>query len=134
MARLHEYQGKNLLKAARIAIPAGRVASSAEEARAVAAEIGGPVVVKIQAWTTHRAKLGGIRFADTPAEAADAARDLLGMTVGSFPVEKVLVEEKLDIVEEYYAAFIIDDAERKPLLMFSLAGGSGIEHHDHPRQ
>jgi succinyl-CoA synthetase beta subunit len=127
VARLHEYEGKKLLHAARIAVPAGRVATSADEARRIAAELAQPVVVKIQAWTTARARLGGIRFADTPDQAAEAARHLLGMRVDSLQVDKVLVEQKLDIAEEYYAAFIIDDAARKPLLMFSLGGGTGIE-------
>ncbi|UCG17654.1 MAG: acetate--CoA ligase family protein [Phycisphaerales bacterium] len=127
MARLHEYEGKRLLSGVRIAVPAGRVASSADEARSIASQIGGPVVVKIQAWTTGRANLGGIRFADTTDQAADAARQLLGMKIGSFEVDKVLVEQKLDVAEEYYAAVIIDDAARRPLLMFSLAGGSGVE-------
>lgn len=127
MARLHEYEGKKLLRAERLAVPAGRVATTADEAARIAAELAQPVVVKIQAWTTSRARLGGIRFADTPDEAAEAARNLLGMNVGSFRVDKVLVEQKLDIAEEYYAAFIIDDAARKPLLMFSRGGGSGIE-------
>ena len=127
VARLHEYEGKKLLAGAGIAVPAGRAAASAQEAQAVAAEIGRPVVVKMQAWTTARASLGGIRFTDTPDQAAAAARDLLGMKVGSFEVDKVLVEEKLDIAEEYYAAVVIDDAARKPMLMFAMGGGSGIE-------
>ncbi len=127
MARLHEYQGKKLLAAARIPVPTGGPAGSPDEARTLAAGIGGPVVIKIQAWTTARAKLGGIRFAQSPDEAATIARELLGMKVGSFRVDKVLVEQKLDIREEYYAAVIIDDAARRPLLLFSLAGGSGVE-------
>ena len=73
MARLHEYQGKALLAQKGIPIPRGRVASTSDEAREIAVEIGGPVVGKIQAWVTGRAVLGGIRFAETPDEAAQAA-------------------------------------------------------------
>ncbi|MCK4660918.1 MAG: acetate--CoA ligase family protein [Phycisphaerae bacterium] len=127
MARLHEYQGKQLLKEAGIAVPAGGPAASPEQARKLAADIGRPVVVKIQAWTTSRAKMGGIKFADTPEQAAEIAGQLLGMQVGSFTVDRVLVEEKLAIETECYASIIIDDAACKPLLLFSLAGGSGIE-------
>ena len=85
MARLHEYQGKALLAQKGIPVPQGRAASTPDEAREIAAEIGGPVVVKIQAWVTGRAGLGGIRFAETPDEAAQAATDMLGMQVGVSP-------------------------------------------------
>lgn len=127
MARLHEYQGKALLKQAGIAIPDGGPAASAEQARQIAAGIGAPVVVKMQAWTTHRASLGGIKFAETPEQAAAAAEALLGKQVGAFAVERVLVERKLALAEEYYASVIIDDAARQPVLLFSTAGGTGIE-------
>lgn len=127
MARLHEYQGKIILKRAGFNLPEGEAAGSPDEARAIAQRIAGPVVVKMQAWTTHRAALGGIRFADTPDQAAAAAGDLLGMSVGAFTVDKVLVERKLDIDREFFASIIIDDARRTPVLLFSLAGGTGIE-------
>ena len=90
MARLHEYQGKALLAQKGIPIPQGGAASTASEAREIAAEIGGPVVVKIQAWVTGRAGLGGICFAETPDETAQAAADMLGMQVGGFTVEQVM--------------------------------------------
>jgi len=127
MARLHEYQGKALLAQKGIPIPKGRVASTPDEAREIAAEIGGPVVVKIQIWVTGRAGLGGIRYAETPAEASQAAADMLGMQVGGFTVEKVIVEEMLPIEREFYAGVIISDRERAPVVMFSSVGGTGIE-------
>ncbi|MCH7720658.1 MAG: acetate--CoA ligase family protein [Planctomycetes bacterium] len=127
MARLHEYEGKALLREARIAIPRGNIATTPDQVEAIAATIGGPVVVKIQAWTTKRAEIGGLRFADTPSEAAAAAGELLGMRVASFEVDTVLVEERLDIRDEYYAAVVIDDAAHRPLLLFGTSGGSGIE-------
>ena len=134
MARLHEYQGKALLAQKGIPIPRGRVASTSDEAREIAVEIGGPVVVKIQAWVTGRAGLGGIRFAETPDEAAQAAADMLGMRVGGFTVEKVMVEEKLAVEQEFYAGVIVSDRERAPVVMFSSVGGTGIEEiaHQHP--
>ncbi len=127
MARLHEYQGKALLAQKRIPIPKGQAAGTPDAVREIAAEIGGPVVVKIQAWVTGRASLGGIRFADTPDEAAQAAADMLGMQVGGFTVEKVMVEEELPIEREFYAGVIVSDRERAPVLMFSSVGGTGIE-------
>nr|HID12865.1 succinyl-CoA synthetase subunit beta [Anaerolineae bacterium] len=127
MARLHEYQGKALLAQKGIPIPRGQAASTPDEAREVATEIGRPVVVKIQAWVTGRAGLGGIRFAETPDEAAWAAADMLGMQVGGFTVAKVMVEEKLPIEREFYASVIVSDQERAPVVMFSSVGGTGIE-------
>lgn len=127
MARLHEYQGKTLLAQKGIPIPQGRAASTPDEAYEIATEIGRPVVVKIQAWVTGRADLGGIRFAETPDEAAQAAARMLGMRVGGFTVEKVMVEEKLPIGREFYAGVIVSDRERAPVMMFSSVGGTGIE-------
>ncbi len=127
MARIYEFQSKKLLKEAGIRIPEGGVASSQEEARSIAAKIGKPVVLKIQVWVTGRAGLGGIKFADTPQEAKEKAASLLGMKVKNFIVEKILVEEKLDIDAEYFAGLVIDDAGKCPVLIFSSAGGTGIE-------
>ena len=127
MARLHEYQGKALLAQKGIPVPRGRAASTADEVRQIAAEIGEPVVIKIQVWVTGRAALGGIRFAQTPDEAAQAAADMLGMRVGGFTVEKVIVEEKFSIEREFYASVIVSDRERAPVVMFSSVGGTGIE-------
>jgi succinyl-CoA synthetase beta subunit len=134
MARLHEYQGKALLAQKGIPIPQGRAASTPDEVREIAAEIGGPVVVKMQAWVTGRAGLGGIRFADTPDEAAQAAADILGMRVGGFTVDKVMVEQKLSIEREFYTGVIVSDRERSPVIMFSSVGGTGIEEiaQEHP--
>lgn len=134
MARLHEYQGKALLREFKIALPEGRVASTPQEAREIAAEIGAPVMVKAQAWITGRASLGGIKKAATPDDAAAAAEAMLGMTVKGFTVEQVLVEKQLDIAREFYAGVIVDDREQAPMVMFSSVGGTGIEEiaADHP--
>jgi succinyl-CoA synthetase beta subunit len=127
MARLFEYQSKTLLKQGGIPVPAGDVASTPEEARHIAKSIGRPVALKIQVWVTGRAGIGGIQFADSPEEAETKARGLLGMKVKNFVVERILVEEKLDIQAEYFAAVIIDDASKRPLLIFSPVGGTGVE-------
>ncbi|NUP89515.1 MAG: acetate--CoA ligase family protein [Candidatus Sumerlaeia bacterium] len=127
MARLHEYQGKALLREMKVNLPEGRPARSPAEARAIAEELGGAVVVKAQAWTTSRAAQGGIRLVETPAQAEAAARDILGLTFKGFPVTEVLVEKKIAIGQEFYAGLIVDDAAGRPVVIFSSRGGSGIE-------
>ncbi len=127
MARLLEYQGKSLLSKHGLAVPRGSPARTPDEARVAAAAVGGTVVVKIQAWTTGRAAIGGVAFAGTPDDAGAAAERMLGMKVGSFAVESVLVEEKLDIARELFVSLTIDDRARAPVILFAGAGGSGIE-------
>ncbi len=127
MARIHEYKGKELLKKFKFNTPPGSVAHSADEAKAIAAELGRPVVIKGQAWTTSRKAQGLIQFAATPEEAADKAAAILGRVVNNFTIDTVLVEAQLKIVKEYYAGIIIDDVAQQPLLIFSSKGGSGIE-------
>src|SRR5216117_3145024 len=127
MARLHEYQGKSILAANGFKIPRGRAASNADKAVAAAKELGGEVVVKIQAWTTGRAGIGGVTFAKKPGEVRAHATRMLAMKVGQFPVEAVLVEEKIDIDREFFLSFAIDDAARAPVIMFAAGGGTGIE-------
>src|SRR6266508_3958024 len=117
MARLHEYQGKAILAANGLKVPRGRAASTVDEAVATAKELGGEVVVKIQAWTTGRAGIGGVGFAKNPDDVRAHAARMLSMKVGQFPVEAVLVEEKIDI----------DDAARAPVIIFAAGGGTGIE-------
>lgn len=127
MARLHEYQGKELLKQYGIAVPEGAVVSSPEEAHRAAARLGGRVVLKVQAWTTGRASKGGVKFAESPAQAADAAKRMLAMQFGNFPVTHVLVERALRIKDELFISLTIDDAARSPVLLLDLQGGTGIE-------
>ncbi|MGH7177286.1 MAG: ATP-grasp domain-containing protein [Tepidisphaeraceae bacterium] len=127
MARLHEYQGKALLARHGFVVPRGAPASSAQEAADVARGLGGAVVVKIQAWTTGRAELGGIAFAQNPEEAAQVAGRLLALQVGNFPVTQVLVEEQLRFVRELFVSLSIDDRRRQPVVLLSLSGGSGVE-------
>ena len=127
MARLHEYQGKAILAANGFKIPPGRPARTAEEAAAAATELGGEAVIKIQAWTTGRAGIGGVAFAKKADEIRAYAKRMLAMKVGQFPVEAVLVEEKIDIDREFFLSFAIDDAARAPMIIFAAGGGTGIE-------
>src|SRR5881396_1624795 len=127
MARLHEYQGKAILSDNGFKIPRGRAASTADEAVSVANELASEVVIKIQAWTTGRAGIGGVAFAKKPDDVRTHAARMLAMKVGQFPVEAVLVEEKIDIEREFFLSFAIDDAARAPVIIFASGGGSGIE-------
>src|SRR5882672_7755084 len=106
MARLHEYQGKAILAANGFKIPRGRAALTADDAVAVAKELSGKqdseVVIKIQAWTTGRAGIGGVAFAKKPDDVHAHAARMLAMQVGQFPVEAVLVEEKINIDREFF--------------------------------
>src|SRR5438034_9881192 len=127
MARLHEYQGKAILSANGFIIPRGRTVFTADEAVAAAKELGDEVVMKIQAWTTGRAGIGGVAFAEKPGEVRAHANRMLAMKVGQFPVEAVLVEKRIDIDREFFLSFAIDDAARAPMIIFAAGGGSGIE-------
>jgi succinyl-CoA synthetase beta subunit len=115
-----------VLAPASIAVPRGVLCRSAEEARA-AFDAVGPCVVKAQAPTGKRGKAGGIRKADSAAETAAVAKAILGMSIDGYAVEKVLVEERADIVREFYAAVLTDFAARRPLILFSTEGGMDIE-------
>jgi succinyl-CoA synthetase beta subunit len=129
MAKLFEYQGKEIFRKSGIPIPEGVVAKSPEEARKAAEKLGRPVVLKAQVWAGSRGKSGAVKFADTPEEAEAAAEAILGMKVKGLEAKQVLVEEKLDIVQELYAGVIINSAQevRGPVLMFSPEGGMDIE-------
>ena len=129
MARLYEFQGKQILSEAKVAIPKGEVAASPEEAARIAEKIGKPVAVKAQVWAGGRGKAGGIRFADNAQDAEAVAKSLLGSELKSWKVERVLVEEKLAIETEYYVGIIIDPSKdaRCPVVMFSTEGGMDIE-------
>jgi succinyl-CoA synthetase beta subunit len=127
VARLAEFQGKRVLASAGIAVPRGEVVHTPTEAAAAARRLGGSLVIKAQASTTARAGRGLIRFADTPAAAEAAAAAMLGAQVGGFPVTEVLVEERLRITNERYAGIVLDDRRRRPVLLVSDRGGTGIE-------
>jgi succinyl-CoA synthetase beta subunit len=127
MARLHEYQGKAILAAKGFKIPRGWPARTAEEATTAAAKVGGEIVIKIQAWTTGRAGIGGVAFTKNAEDVRTHAERMLAMKIGQFPVEAVLVEEKIDIDREFFLSFTINDAARAPMIIFAVSGGTGIE-------
>ena len=125
--KLHEYQSKLIFSKYGIPIPKGRVASTAVEARTIAAELGGRVVIKSQVLVGGRGKAGGIRLANNPHEAEDVATQILGMEIKGLPVRKVLVDEAASISKEIYLGITNDRAARKPVMMASAAGGVEIE-------
>jgi len=127
MARLYEYQGKELLRKYNILTPAGGPASTPDQAREIAAALGVPTVIKAQVWVTGRAGLGLIRRADTPEQAAAAVQALFGQRIKNFVVDTVLVEERLEIRREFYAGLVIDDDRQAPVVIFSSQGGTGVE-------
>jgi succinyl-CoA synthetase beta subunit len=122
-----EHAAKTLVLApAGIAVPRGILCGSANEAALAAAQIG-PCVVKAQVPTGKRGKAGGIKLANTPQEAEKVAGQILGMTIGDYKVERVLVEQQAKIAREFYAAVLHDTQARKPLILFSIEGGMDIE-------
>ena len=124
---LEEHAAKaSVLAPAGIAVPRGRLCASPEQAAEAVRDIGA-AVVKAQVPTGKRGKSGGILRADTPEAAADAARNILGMTIGGARVERVLVEALAPIAREFYAAVLTDAASRGPLVLFSTEGGMDIE-------
>lgn len=125
--KLHEYQSKQIFARYGVPIPRGRVASSASEARSIAEELGGRVVIKSQVLVGGRGKAGGIRLAKSPKEAEDLAHQILRMEIKGLPVRKVLVDEAVNIVKEIYLGITNDRAARRPVFMASSAGGVDIE-------
>lgn len=125
---LHEYQAKRLFAEQGVPIPRGDIATSPDEARSVARELGGKVVVKAQVLTGGRGKAGGVKLADSADEAEARAREILGMDIKGFTVHKVLVDEQAPGIEqELYLAVLIDREKRLPMMMASAAGGIDIE-------
>ena len=132
--KIHEYQAKDILRSFGVAVPKGRVAMTADEARAIAEELGGRAVVKAQVHAGGRGKAGGVKVVSTPDEAAEFAGQLLGsqlVTVQTgpqgVPVGSVLVEEPLDIAQELYLSVTVDGAAKSPVIIASAAGGMEIE-------
>lgn len=125
--KLHEYQSKQIFAKYGIPIPRGRVAATAMQAKEIAEELGGRVVIKSQVLVGGRGKAGGIRLAKNPTEAEEFATKILGMELKGLPVRKVLVDEAADIRHEIYLGVTNDRAARKPVFMASSAGGVDIE-------
>src|ERR1043165_9279977 len=124
---LNEYQGKQLFKQFGIPVSEGRLATTPEEARAAAEELGGPVVVKAQVLTGGRGKAGGVKLAEDPADAEAKARDILGLDIRGHVVRTLWIEKASDIAREYYLSITFDRGAKKPLFMFTTQGGVEIE-------
>lgn len=125
--KLHEYQSKMIFSRYGIPIPKGRVATTAAEAKVIAEELGGRVVVKSQVLVGGRGKAGGVKLAKDPNEAEQLAGHILGMEIKGLPVRKVLVDEAAGIESEIYFSITNDRARRKPVMIASAAGGVEIE-------
>ena len=124
---LFEYQGKQYFAKYNIPVSAGGVATTVDEAVAVAATAKYPVVVKAQVQVGGRGKAGGIKLANDEAEVRLHAKNILGMDIKGHVVKRVWVEHASDIAEEYYASFTLDRAAKQHLLMLSAQGGVEIE-------
>ena len=127
MAQLHEHQAKKILAQNGVEIPRGQIAFDAKTAREIAESLGGSVVVKAQIHSTSRAASGGIRFANSADEAEKIAVEMIGREIAENLCEAVLIDEKAEIECEFYLGFVIDTVLKRPTLLFSDAGGSGIE-------
>ena len=125
--KLHEFQAKRIFAKHGVPIPEGDVATTPEEARAIAERIGGPVVVKAQVLVGGRGKAGGVKLAKTPEEAEAKAREILGMDIKGLTVKKVLIDPAADIQDEIYLGMIIDRARQRVVMMASSEGGVDIE-------
>jgi succinyl-CoA synthetase beta subunit len=136
--KIHEYQAKSILKKYGVAVPRGQMATTRDEAEAVAKELfdsgATGVVVKAQIHAGGRGKGGGVKIAKSLAEAGELAGKILGMTLVTHQtgpegrvVRRLLIEETLPIEKELYLGILIDRAEGKPVFMASAAGGMEIE-------
>ena len=124
---LYEYQGKELFNRVGIPVSEGRLATTPEEARKAAEEIGGPVVVKAQVLTGGRGKAGGVKLAEDPTDAEAKAHDILGLDINGHVVRTLWIEQASDIEREYYLSVALDRGSKQALLMFTTEGGVEIE-------
>ena len=134
--RFFEYESRQILQREGIPVADGGFATDAEQAKAIAADIGGPVVIKSQVLTGGRMKAGGVKFADTPEEAEAHAREILALEINGHMPKGVLIGAKAEIKQEYYAGVIYDGIRKLPTFVFSDMGGIDIEevaeqHPDH---
>jgi succinyl-CoA synthetase beta subunit len=125
--KLHEYQSKHLFAKYGIPIPQGEIATTPEDARRIARDLGKRVVIKSQVLVGGRGKAGGVKLANTPDEAEVVAGQILGMNIKGLTVRKVLVDEAADIAQEIYLGIVLDRLQRRAVMMASAAGGMDIE-------
>ena len=124
---LMEYQAKELFAKHDVPVTVGTVVEKAEDAAEAAQTLGGRVVVKAQVKVGGRGKAGGVKLAETPEDAVDRARDILGMDIKGHTVKRVLIAPAADIADEYYFSFLVDRANRGYLCIASVEGGVEIE-------
>src|SRR5919199_6120033 len=134
--RFFEYESRRIVAKAGIPVSPHGFATSPEEARRAAQQIGGPTVIKSQVLTGGRMKAGGVKFADTPDEAAQHAEEILRLEINGHMPRGVLVDPKAEVKQEYYAGVVWDGTAKRPLMLFSDMGGIDIEevaetHPDH---
>ena len=134
--RFYEYEARRIVEDAGIPVTKYGFTRSAEEAAEIAKDIGGPTVVKSQVLTGGRMKAGGVKFADTPEEAAAHAAAILELEIGGHTPKGVLVDPKAEVKQEYYASVVWDGTRKQPMMLFSDMGGIDIEevaetHPDH---
>ena len=132
--KVHEYQAKKILRQYQIAVPSGNVATTANQAEHMAAELGGKVVIKAQIHAGGRGKGGGVKLAANPEEARQAASEILGMQLVTHQtgpegqkVKQVLVEKASAIEREFYLGITLDRAQSKLVVMASREGGVEVE-------
>ncbi|MET0127914.1 MAG: ATP-grasp domain-containing protein, partial [Solirubrobacterales bacterium] len=125
--RFFEYEAREVVKRAGIPVTDFGFATSPDQAREIAERIGGPTVVKSQVLTGGRMKAGGVKFADTPDEAAAHAADILELEINGHMPRGVLVDPKAEIKQEYYAGVVWDGLRKRPVMIFSPVGGIDIE-------
>ena len=132
--RFYEYESRRIVERAGIPVTKYGFCTTADEARKAAEEIGGPTVIKSQVLTGGRMKAGGVKFADTPDEAAEHAAAILELEIGGHMPVGVLVDPKAEIEQEYYAAVLWDGRAKRPMMLFSDMGGIDIEQvaEEHP--
>src|SRR5438105_12674627 len=116
--RFFEYESRAIVAKAGIPVTKHGFAKSADEARRVAEEIGGPVVIKSQVLTGGRMKAGGVQFADTPDEAANQSEHVLGLEINGHVPRGVLVDSRAEVAHEYYAGVVWDGIRKRPALLF----------------
>lgn len=130
----YEYEARKIVERAGIPVTKYGFCQTPEEARKIAEEIGGPTVIKSQVLTGGRMKAGGVKFADTPDEAAAHAEEILKLEINGHMPVGVLVDPKAEVKQEYYASVVWDSTAKKPLMLFSDMGGIDIEQvaEEHP--
>jgi succinyl-CoA synthetase beta subunit len=125
--RFFEYEARAIARRAGIPVTDYGFARTAEEAHSIAERIGGPTVIKSQVLSGGRMKAGGVKFADTPDEAARHAEDILALEIGGHMPRGVLVDPRAQVKREYYAGVVWDGLSKRPVMIFSDIGGIDIE-------